>query len=308
MLTTTRAMILLSILGAGTVSIAQTKGQPLNKVVGLFQSGKAASGGLIRGEGLDFIEQFVNTELDFIVFDLEHRPTDYQAVRIMLQGLLDRADIARRGNLQPKVVPLIRIPADAAERTRFMTKQALDLGAYGIVAPHIDTAEEMEATVAAARYPRSYDRERGLPFGVRGVGPQVAMRYWGLGRTEYFQRAEVWPLAADAEMLVIPMIESRAGVENIEKILQVKGVSAVFLGPGDMSVNYGHLSMPAGGGLPADVEAAFQKVLQACKKANVPCGTISGASTADERLRQGFRFLIGDDQTAKRVKSFNASR
>jgi 4-hydroxy-2-oxoheptanedioate aldolase len=286
----------------------QPKGGHLNRLIEIFNSGKSASGALLRGEGLDYIEQFLTTDLDFVIFDLEHRPTDYQAVRVMMQGLLDRADIAQRGSLQPKIVPIIRIPADAAERTRFLTKHALDLGTYGIVAPHIDTPEEMQAAVAAARYPRPDDDQRGLLPGVRGVGPQVAMRYWGLSRSDYFQRAEVWPLTPDAELMVIPMIESRAGVNNIEKILAVKGVSAVFLGPGDMSVAFGHTSAPPGGGLFPDVEAAFQRVINACKSAKIPCGTVSDAKGAPERLRQGFRFLVGDNATAQQVKAWNAQR
>ncbi|MBM3802555.1 MAG: hypothetical protein FJW26_09650 [Acidimicrobiia bacterium] len=275
----------------------------LNRVIELFQSGKVAAGGLLRGEGLDFIQSFDETQMDFVIFDLEHRPTDLQAVRVLLQGMLDRADIVRRGSLQPRVVPLIRIPANGGERNQNQIKQSLDLGVYGIVVPQMETAEDLEAAISATRYSRSYDADLGMPVGIRGVGPQVAQRYWGLSRSDYFDRAEVWPVKPYGELLLIPMIETRKAVENIEKIVRVKGLSALMIGPGDMQVSFGHTKPYPGGGFPPDVEAAIQKVARAARDARVPFGITAGPNDVEARVRQGFQFLVGGEDTARKLKA-----
>ncbi|MBM3773918.1 MAG: hypothetical protein FJW37_02025 [Acidobacteria bacterium] len=281
----------------------QSRHQRLNRVIEIFESGKVAAGGLLRGEGLDFIQSFDETQMDFVIFDLEHRPTDFQAVRILLQGMLDRADIARRGSLQPRVVPLIRIPANGAERSQSQIKQSLDLGVYGIVVPQMETAEDLEAAASATRYSRSYDAERGMLVGIRGVGPQVAQRYWGLSRSDYFERAEVWPVNPHGEVLLIPMIETRKAVENIEKIVRVKGLSALMIGPGDMQVSFGHTKPHPGGGLPPDVEAAIQKVARVAREARIPFGITAGPNEVESRIRQGFQFLVGGEDMARKLKS-----
>jgi 4-hydroxy-2-oxoheptanedioate aldolase len=120
-----------------------------------------------------------------------------------------------------------------------------------------------------------------MPVGIRGVGPQVAQRYWGLSRSDYFDRAEVWPVKPQGELLLIPMVETRKAVENIEKIVRVKGLSALMIGPGDMQVSFGHTKPYAGGGFPPDVEAAIQKVARAAREARVPFGITAGPNDVE---------------------------
>ena len=285
-----RHIAFVTVLAAAGAS-GQPNDQQLNKLVEVFKNGNVALGASVRGYRLDLVESLSSADYDYLLFDLEHGPIDHQAVRAMMLAMLDRADIVRRGSLQAKVVPLIRIAANAAERNQFLIKYALDLGAYGVVVPRMETPEDMAAAVAAARYPRPYDAERGLLQGVRGVAPTIAQRYWGLTRSQYFEKTEVWPISPDGEICVIPMIETRKAVDNIDEILKVKGVSAVQLGPGDMAVSYGHTRPGPGGGLPEDVEAGIQKVAAACKKANIPCGIGAGGKDIERRIQQGFRML-----------------
>ena len=93
------------------------------------------------------------------------------------------------------------------EKNQFLAKQALDLGCYGIVWPHISTVEEAYNAVAACRYPRLKDKPLYEPAGIRGDGPTQAARYWGVTQQEYYERADVWPLAPQGEILVIIQIE-----------------------------------------------------------------------------------------------------
>ena len=77
---------------------------------------------------------------------------------------------------------------------QWQAKQALDIGCYGIVFPHISTVEEAYNAVAACRYPRLKTAPHYEPAGIRGDGPTGAVRYWGLTQQEYYQKADVWPL------------------------------------------------------------------------------------------------------------------
>ena len=84
----------------------------------------------------------------------EHEGFSFTTLRTSLQVLLNRKRIAEKGNLQPDVVPMVRIPPNARERDQWVIKQALDTGVYGLVLPHLSTVEDAQAAVAAARYPQ----------------------------------------------------------------------------------------------------------------------------------------------------------
>ena len=95
----------------------------------------------------------------------------------------------------------MRIPPNGNEMNQWFAKQALDLGAYGIVWPHISTVEEAYNAVSACRYPRLPSAPIYEPAGMRGDGPQTACRYWGITNQEYYKKADVWPLDPDGEIL-----------------------------------------------------------------------------------------------------------
>ena len=91
---------------------------------------------------------------DGIVFEMEHNPWDVRALRDCLQYMLNRRQIAHAASLAPAVTPMVRIPPNGDEKNQWLAKQALDLGAYGIVWPHVSTVEQAYNAVAACRYPR----------------------------------------------------------------------------------------------------------------------------------------------------------
>ena len=120
------------------------------------------------------------TKYDGVVFEGEHQGWDIRGLRDSLQYLLNRGQIARSGSVAPAVTPLARIPANGVEKNQFLAKQALDLGCYGIMWPHISTVEEAYNAVAACRYARLKDKPLYEPQGIRGDGPMQATRYWGI--------------------------------------------------------------------------------------------------------------------------------
>ena len=102
---------------------------------------------------------------------------------------------------------------------------------------------------------------------------------------DYSQRADTWPLDPRGELLAVLQIETPEGGENIEEIAAVPGVGAIFIGPSDLSLNYG---VP---GSHPDVVAAIQRVLAACQANDVPCGLTTGAGDVEQRLAEGFDFV-----------------
>jgi 4-hydroxy-2-oxoheptanedioate aldolase len=83
-----------------------------------------------------------------------HAPLDIVGLRHARQYRLDRRQILERGTLAPKVTPLVRIPPNGGELHQWIAKQALDIGVFGILFPHVSTVEEARHAVSACRYPR----------------------------------------------------------------------------------------------------------------------------------------------------------
>ena len=96
---------------------------------------------------------------------MEHNPWDIRALRDSLQYMLNRGQIAKSGSVAPAVTPMVRIPPNGNEKAQFQAKQALDLGCYGIVWPHISSVDEAYNAVAACRYPRLKDKPLFEPAG-----------------------------------------------------------------------------------------------------------------------------------------------
>jgi 4-hydroxy-2-oxoheptanedioate aldolase len=227
---------------------------------------------------------------DGIVFEMEHNPWDIRALRDSLQYMLNRGQIARSGSVAPAVAPIVRIPPNGEEKNQLFAKQALDLGAYGIVWPHIQTVDQAYNAVASCRYPRLKSAPRYEPAGVRGDGPTAAVRYWGITQQEYYERADVWPLDPKGEILVILMIEDTVGIANLPDILKkVPGIGVVLIGEGDLSQELGY---PRQYEHPKVVEA-MAEIVRACKAANVPVGHPHVGSNNVERIvKEGYRFLM----------------
>jgi 4-hydroxy-2-oxoheptanedioate aldolase len=261
----------------------------LNGVVRALEQGQRAFSAFVPPE-VDAALAFSISNYDGIVFEMEHHPWDIRTLRDCLQYLLDRRQIADSCSLAPAVTPIVRIPPNGIEKNHWLAKQALDLGAYGIVWPHISTVDQAYNAVAACRYPRLKAAPLYEPAGIRGDAPAAAARYWGLNQQEYYKRADVWPLNPQGEILVILMIEDTQGIANLSDILKnVPGIGVVLIGEGDLSQELGH---PRQYDYPPLLEAMAQ-VVGTCKEHNVPVGHPHVDSNNVERiLQEGYRFLM----------------
>jgi 4-hydroxy-2-oxoheptanedioate aldolase len=255
----------------------------LNGVIGALESGQPAFV-TFAAPSRDEAVALAASPYDGVIVETEHTGFDLQRVQDFLQYLLDRRLLVAQASLAPAVTPLVRIPANGAEHNQWFAKQVLDVGAYGVVWPHIDTVEQARAAVLACRYPT------GDAPGWRGWGAGAAARYFGLSSSEYYERAEVWPLDPDdGEILVVIMVESGSAVGQVARILtEVPGVGVVFIGHGDLSRSLGR----PGDYDHADVRAAETTVLESCASAGVACGLVTNATDVERRLDEGYRFIV----------------
>ena len=271
----------------------------LNNIIGALERGDIAITSFVSPPTVDNAIAVSAAPYDGVIFESEHSPYDIKELRDGLQYMLNRRQILGRGTLAPAVAPLIRVPANGGEMNQWLAKQALDIGAYGVVWPRVSTVDEAYNAVAACRYPRPRSASAYEPAGLRGDYPANAARYWGLTQQEYYARADVWPLAPHGEILVVIMCEDVAAIDNLPRILrEVPGIGVVLSGEGDLSQNLGY---PRQSEHPAVVEA-MQAILRICKEHRVPCGRprVDGQN-AQQVVHDGYRFLM-----ASPVRSFAA--
>lgn len=261
----------------------------LNKVIKALEEGQHAFSTFVQCE-FETAVSLQTSKYDSCVFEGEHVGWDPIALRNALQFMLNRGQIAKSGSIVPNVTPFARIPANGIEKNQFLAKQALDVGCYGVVWPHISTVEEAYNAVAACRYPRLKNKPLYEPAGIRGDGPTQAVRYWGVTQQEYYEVADVWPLAPRGEIFVIIQIEDTAGITNLPDMLKnVPGIGAVLIGEGDLSQELG---VPRQYDHPT-VVSAMDEILAICKEHHVVCGHPHvDAKNVESLLAKGYRWLM----------------
>lgn len=165
-------------------------------------------GTFMKTPSVDILEVLMLAGLDFVCLDAEHAPFD--------RGVLNACCAVARAADFPV---LIRVPSGSAENIGM----ALDLGAVGIVVPHVTDAAVAQTIVRRAR------------FGPGGRG------FAGSTRWAAFATRTMPDLLAQSasETVVVAQIEDPEAVEAVEQIAAVDGVDALFLGPADLSVGYG---------------------------------------------------------------------
>lgn len=209
----------------------------------------------------------------FTFIDMEHSPLSVSITTSMVHAVVS----ASRG----RCFPLVRLPSHGVE----WIKWALDCGAAGIVVPMVDNEAQMRAIIDKALYP---------PAGRRSFGPSLAV----FGDPEGPDRgvAAYLEKASRGDIAILLMIESKEGLENVEAIMSVQGVSGVFVGPVDLRMALG---LPGGqdGGEP-EFEQAIKKIMSAAKKLNKVVGSIAmGEMVTKKRTEDGMDFLVATADT-----------
>jgi 4-hydroxy-2-oxoheptanedioate aldolase len=269
-------------LGAGLVS-AQGPEVRINGAIDKLAKGKSLAGAIMYDFSLYAAAQFSSSDLDFMIIDMEHRGLDFERLETFLLGTTNKAEIAKQGNLQVRVPPIVRIPTYGRAPNEAIVKQVLDMGAFGIMFPAIENKQQALEAVSASRYPQLTGSKYPNPVGRRGNGNMPAAWFWGLSRPEYSRRADIWPANPQGEILLFLQVETVEGVKNINEILSVPGIGVLFVGPNDLSWSLGVAQ-----GSP-EHEEAVQTVLNACMARNIPAAITVTEGDVVKRLKQGFR-------------------
>ena len=224
---------------------------------------------------------FANQQWQFI--DMEHGPYSVDRLTAIVAGL--KPD----GSVRPRLTPVVRIPFEGKDNFDATLKQVLDIGVFGVIVPHVESRAQALAVIRALRYPPQRGAKYPEPAGIRGWGPFVAAKYWGLSLQDYARRADLWPLNPEGELIAMVMIESPQGIANIDEILSVPGLGGILIGPSDLSLTLG-VGTPAANPQAQEVEAATAKVAAACVRQKVACGTFESPDPA-ARIAQGFKLF-----------------
>ncbi len=206
-------------------------------------------------------EILADVGFDWLFVDGEHGPLETGDIMGILQAVGDKAAC------------IVRVPA--ADETPI--KRVLDLGADGIIAPLVNTAEQAEYVVRSARY---------SPAGSRGVGLGRAHGY-GMRFKEYID-------SANELVTVVVQAEHAQAVENIESIVKVEGIDAVLIGPYDLSASMGKMGQVDD---PAVIEA-IDHVTDTCLAAGIPLGYFGvNAEAVRPFADRGYTLLVAGTDT-----------
>lgn len=279
---------------------AQKSHLHLNKVAAKLEQGKLVTGiwglsqnmatarSIIEYNGYPTQEEALNKPMiDFVMICMEHYPYEIATLREFIQGMVSRREAIVKGNLQPNASIFVRIPAEGADPVHTFIKQVLDAGVHGVVVPHVRTPEEALKVVQSCRYVRPITSLKREPEGRRGYSPAICSFIWGVTPEEYYERADLWPLNPQGDIMVIIMIEDPEGVKNIDKIVRVPGVGAIFFGPADYTVSSGNFGNPA-----FDVNEPLNRVKKACDAAGVAFVGFAGISDIETKAKEKNRLLI----------------
>jgi 4-hydroxy-2-oxoheptanedioate aldolase len=203
---------------------------------------------------------------DWVCIDTQHGVIGYDQMMPMLQALSITGTPA-----------FVRVPWNQPDHIM----KSLDAGAQGVIVPMVSSAEEAEAAVAAVKYP---------PLGMRSWGPiRAALDVPGYS-----------PEVANRRTVLAVMIETPGGVENLDAILSVRGVDAVYVGPSDLAL--GHGMTPTLKVEDPEHERLIETVVEGCRRHGVRAGIhCDSVATVRRWHAKGYgMFTVGSDAALMR--------
>ena len=223
-----------------------------NQLKARLKKGETITGTFVGLGHPDVTEWLSRLGYDFLLLDGEHSPIGFETMQVMMQAMNGTS-----------CVPIVR----PQWNDMVVVKRVLDLGAYGVLLPWVNSKEEAEYAVRICKYP---------PEGIRGCGPRRAATF----DPDYVN-------TANDELMIAVQIETQQAVDNVDEILAVEGVDACYIGPYDLA--FSMLGTPPDWDNPQYL-AAFDKVLAAAAKRGKPAGMFTSPDNIGWAIKKGFRF------------------
>lgn len=232
-----------------------------NPLRALWKSGGFALNGWLAIANSYSAETMAHQGWDSLTIDLQHGVVDYQAMIPMLQAI----------STTP-TVPIVRVPWLEPG----IVMKTLDAGAYGVICPMVNSRVDAQNLVAWTHY---------APRGTRSFGPVRALLYGGAD----------YPQQADDTIVAFAMIETAQALDNLDDILSVEGLDAVYIGPSDLSLSLG--CAPVLDDVDPKAAEAIDHILERALAHGVVAGIHNaGPEAALKRIAKGFRFVtVGSD-------------
>ena len=203
-----------------------------------MRAGDVLLGGWMVTADAEVAGAMAHAGCEFVGIDQQHGAATAETTRAMVSS------VAGSG----RSFSLVRVPSP----DHWMVERALDSGADGVIVPMVESARTARAVLAASRFPPEGARSFGSRTpGVRRFGGDVG--------------------AANAALMCVVMVESAAGVDQVERICAEGGVDAVYVGLGDLALSLG---LPPGMDVREGPHArALERVARACRRHGVAWGT-----------------------------------
>ena len=288
------------------VAIAQTPtSNRINKAIELLAQGQPIyyTGSHEGTEGS--FEQGVKdaqTWADYISYDMEHAPFDVKGLAEYMRGLA-KGGPTRSGHRTPAVI--VNVPVNGTDEATiranaWMFHQVLATGVHGILLCHADSPGAVKAFVEAVRFPtHKQGVDQGISEGRRGVhGNTTAARIWGISADQYIDKADVWPLNPNGELLLGLKLEDKYALANAEENVKVPGIAFAEWGPGDMSLSLGVRNVGSGP-MPAVLQQARARVLAATKARKIFFLNSVNATNVIDMIKEGVMIGSGGQQAAE---------
>ncbi len=228
-----------------------------NRIKQRLKEGKAVVNGWLAIPSGFSAEVMAQSGWDSVTVDMQHGVQDYLSMVECFHGM----------GAQP-VTPLVRVPWNEPG----IIGKVLDGGAWGVICPMVNNKDEAKRLADACLYP---------PAGKRSNGPIRAGVY---GVSTSYQKI------ANDEVLVIPMIETQEAIDNIDAILDVPGISGIYIGPSDLGFSLG--MEPKLDREEPKILGIYEMLLAATRKRGLFAGLHNGsAAYAARMIKMGFRFV-----------------
>lgn len=228
-----------------------------NKIKQMWRDGQQATMGWLSISHSFTAEVMARQGFDALCVDLQHGTIEMGDVVPLLQAIS-----------QTETTPIVRVAWN--EPAAIM--RALDLGAYGVIVPLINNAEEAAQAVSACRYP---------PVGMRSSGPIRALQYGGAD----------YQANANDEIILMAMIETKEGIANLDSICATPGIDAIYIGPADLSLALGLAPRPDN---PDPLHlATCDKILETAHRHGIKCVMhCASAAFAAGAIKRGFDMVM----------------
>jgi 4-hydroxy-2-oxoheptanedioate aldolase len=237
--------------------LKRKEGTMANKVKEIWASGKVVVNAWLAIPSGFSAEVMAQCGFDSVTVDMQHGVQDYLSMVQCFQAM----------NAHP-VTPMVRVPWNEPG----IIGKVLDGGAYGVICPMINTPEEAKNLVAYSKYP---------PMGSRSNGPIRAGLYGTVGS---YQKT------ANDEIVLLPMMETKTAIANMEAILDVEGINGVYIGPSDLGFSYG--LVPKLDRDEPEILKIYEKIVKECGKRGLYPGIhCSGADGALRAINMGFKLV-----------------